>query len=194
MVANAALFYNDYRDMQLSINATPQNFVRNAGEARITGVEFELAARLTRGLELNFAAGYLDGKYTQLDPQLTTLLPRLTADKALVKAPQWMVSTGLQYEWFIAAGSFKVRGDYIYRDEVQHDVFNDPRLSQPHFDIANAYASFMTMDERWEVSLFGLNLTDSRYRISGNSSIGMGLAESTFSAPREFGAAVRLRF
>jgi iron complex outermembrane receptor protein len=194
MIANAAFFYNEYRDMQLSINATPQNFVRNAGEARITGAELEVAARLTRGLDFNFAASYLEGSYTQLDSQLTTLQPPLTADKALVKAPQWTASAGLQYQWIIPVGSFKLRGDYIYRDQVQHDVFNDPRLSQPAFDIANAYASFMTMDERWELSLFATNLTDTRYRVSGNSSVGMGLAESTFSAPREVGATMRLRF
>lgn len=194
MVANAALFYNDYRDMQLSINATPQNFVRNAGAARISGAELELAARLTRGLDLNLATGYLDGSYTRLDPQLTTLRPPLTVDKELVKAPHWTVSAGLQYQWTMAAGSFTVRGDYIYRDEVQHDVFNDARLTQPAFDIANAYASFLTPDERWELSVFATNVTAERYRISGNSSVGMGLAESTFSAPREIGATVRMRF
>lgn len=194
MIANAALFYNEYRDMQLSINATPQNFVRNAGEARITGAEVEVAARLTRGLDLNLAVGYLEGSYTRLDPQLATLQPPLTVDKLLVKAPQWTTSAGLQYLWLMPVGSFKVRGDYIYRDAIEHDVFNDPRLRQPAFDVVNAYASFQTLDERWEVSLFATNLTDTRYRISGNSSVGMGLAESTFSAPREYGATLRLRF
>lgn len=194
MIANAALFYNEYRDMQLSINATPQNFVRNAGAARITGLELEVAARLTHGLDLNLAAGYLNGSYTKLDPQLATLQPPLTLDKELVKAPRWTVSAGLQYQWRIAAGSFTVRGDYIYRDRIYHDVFNDARLTQPAFDIANAYASFMTPDERWELALFATNLTSERYRLSGNSSVGMGLAESTFSAPREIGAALRMRF
>lgn len=194
MVANAAFFNNEYRDMQLSINATPQNFVRNAGAARITGFELEVAARLTRGLDLNLAAGYLDGSYTKLDAQLATLQPPLTADKELVKAPRWTGSAGLQYEWRVAAGSFTVRGDYIYRSRIYHDVFNDARLTQPPFDIVNAYASYMTPGERWEVSLFGTNLTSERYRISGNSSVGMGLAESTFAAPREIGAMLRMRF
>ena len=194
MIANAAFFNNEYRDMQLSINATPQNFVRNAGAARITGFELEVAARLTHGLDLNFAIGYLDGAYRRLDPQLATLQPPLTVDKELVKAPKWTGSAGLQYQWNAAVGSFTVRGDYIHRDRIYHDVFNDPRLTQPAFDVVNAYASFMTPGERWEVSLFGTNLTSERYRISGNSSVGMGLAESTFSAPREVGATLRMRF
>jgi iron complex outermembrane receptor protein len=73
-------------------------------------------------------------------------------------------------------------------------VFNDPRLVQPGFGIVNAYASFSTQDERWDFALFGTNLTDERYRLSGNSSIGFGLAESTFGAPREWGATLRYRF
>jgi iron complex outermembrane receptor protein len=194
MIANAAIFYNQYRDMQLSINATPQNFVRNAGAARITGAELEIAARMTRGLDLNLSAGYLDGTYTRLDPQFATLRPALTLDKQLVKAPEWTVSAGLQYELDTTVGAFILRGDYIYRDTVYQDVFNDPRLTQPAYGVANARASYMTVDQRWELSLSVTNLTNERYRISGNSSVGFGLAESTFSAPREVAGTIRAKF
>jgi iron complex outermembrane receptor protein len=82
----------------------------------------------------------------------------------------------------------------VYRDKIYQDVFNDPRLTQPAYSVANARASFMTADERWELSLAVTNLTNERYRISGNSSVGLGLAESTFSAPRELTGTVRARF
>jgi iron complex outermembrane receptor protein len=194
MIANTALFYNDYRDMQLSINATPQNFVRNAGAARIAGAEVEMAARLTAGLDLNVTLAYLDASYTKLDPQLAALQPPLTVEKHLVKAPQWTAAVGLQYRWDLGAGAFTVRGDYAHRDRIYHDVFNDPRLTQPAVDLVNAYAAFTTTDERWELSAFGSNLTSQRYRVSGNSSAGLGLAESTFAAPREIGMSLRMRF
>jgi iron complex outermembrane receptor protein len=194
MTANAALFYNEYRDMQLSINATPQNFVRNAGAARIRGGELEVAARLAPGLDLNLALGLLDTRYTRLDPQLATLRPPLTTDKQLIKAPATTLSSGLQYRWSLAAGTITLRGDYMYRSRVHQDVFNDPRLVQPAFDVVNAYAAFTTSNRRWELALSGTNLTDERYRLSGNSSVGFGLAETTFSAPREFSATLRLRF
>jgi iron complex outermembrane recepter protein len=195
VTANLAVFYNDYNDMQLTINATPQNFVRNAGAAEIQGAELEVVSRLARGLDFNLSAGYLDAKYTELDPQLATLNPPLTLAMHLVKAPRWTLSSGLQYSF--AAGSLghiTLRGDWSYKSKVYEDVFNDPRLVQPAFDIVNAYASFATNDDRWEVALFGTNLTDERYRLSGNSSLGFGLAESTFAAPREWGATLRYRF
>jgi iron complex outermembrane recepter protein len=195
VTANLAVFYNDYKDMQLTINATPQNFVRNAGAAEIKGTELEIVSRLARGLDFNLSAGYLDAKYTELDPQLATLNPPLTLAKHLVKAPEWTLSSGLQYSFQAgSAGQITLRGDWSYKSKVYEDVFNDARLIQPAVDIVNAYASFATADSRWEIALFGTNLTDERYRVSGNSSAAFGLAESTFAAPREWGATLKYRF
>ena len=194
VTANLAAFFNDYTDMQLTINATPQNFVRNAGEAEIKGAELEIVARLARGFDVNVAAGYLDAEYTELDPQLATLNPPLTADKKLVKAPDWTLSAGMQYRFDVGAGEIVLRGDWSYKSKVFHDVFNDARLAQEAFDLFNAYAAFITSNRHWEIAVFGTNLSDERYRLSGNSSVGFGLAESTFSPPREWGATLRYRF
>lgn len=194
VTANLATFFNDYTDMQLTINATPQNFVRNAGEAEIKGAELEIAARIARGFDLNVSAGYLDAKYTRLDSQLAALNPPLTLDKELVKAPEWTLSGGLQYRFLMGPGEITVRGDWSYKSRVYHDVFNDRRLAQDPFHLFNAYASFHTTDQRWEVAVFGANLSDERYRVSGNSSVAFGLAESTFAAPREWGATLRYKF
>jgi iron complex outermembrane recepter protein len=194
VTANLAAFFNDYTDMQLTINATPQNFVRNAGEAEIKGAELEIVARLARGFDVNVAAGYLDAQYTELDPQLATLNPPLTADKKLVKAPDWTLSAGMQYRFDVGAGEIVLRGDWSYKSKVYHDVFNDARLAQEAFDLFNAYAAFITSNRHWEIAVFGTNLSDERYRLSGNSSVGFGLAESTFSPPREWGATLRYRF
>ena len=102
------------------------------------------------------------------------------------------MSSGLQYGFAVGSGTLTLRGDWSYKSEVFHDVFNDPRLAQSAFDIVNAYASFVTGNDRWEIALFGTNLTDERYRVSGNSSAGFGLAESTFSPPRRVGSDVAL--
>jgi iron complex outermembrane recepter protein len=194
MTANLAVFFNDYTDMQLTINATPQNFVRNAGEAEIKGAELEVVTRLAQGFDVNLAVGYLDAQYTELDPQLATLNPPLTEDKELVKAPEWTLSAGMQYRFDVGLGEITLRGDWSYKSKVFHDVFNDVRLAQDAFDLFNAYAAFTTRSRHWEIAVFGTNLSDERYRVSGNSSAGFGLAESTFSPPREWGATLRYRF
>lgn len=193
MTANAALFYNDYRDMQLTINATPQNYVRNAGAARIRGAELEVVARVAGDLDLNVATGFLDAQYTRMDPELGELRPALTLDKHLIKAPDWTTNVGLEYRLVRKFGSFVLRGDYIYRSKIYHDVFNDPRLTQHAFSLYNAYLGFAPLGRRWDVAVFGTNLGNTRYRISGNSSASLGLAESSFSPPRELGVTLRVR-
>jgi iron complex outermembrane receptor protein len=194
VIANAAVFYNQYEDMQLTINATPQNFVRNAGEALIKGAELEVIARLAPGLDFNVSTGYLDAAYTELDAQLFTLNPPMSRANKLVKAPKWTFSSGLQYRYVLDPGTITLRGDWSRKSKVYHDVFNDERLAQQAFNLYNAYVSFLTADDHWEVAVFGTNLSDKRYRISGNSSLGFGLAESTFAPPREWGATVKYRF
>lgn len=193
ITANAALFYNDYRDMQLAINATPQNYVRNAGAARIRGAELEVVARVAADLDLNIATGFLDAQYTRLDPELEALRPALTRDKHLIKAPDWTVNVGMEYRLVRKFGSFVLRGDYIYRGKIYHDVFNDPRLTQRGSSLYNAYIGFAPPGQRWDVAVFGTNLGNTRYRISGNSSASLGLAESSFSPPRELGVTLRVR-
>jgi iron complex outermembrane recepter protein len=140
------------------------------------------------------AVGYLDAQYTELDPQLATLNPPLTEDKELVKAPEWTLSAGMQYRFDVSVGEVVLRGDWSYKSKVFHDVFNDVRLTQDAFDLFNAYVAFTTRSRHWEIAVFGTNLSDERYRVSGNSSGGFGLAESTFSPPREWGATLRYRF
>jgi len=195
VTANLAVFYNEYQDMQLTINATPQNFVRNAGEAEMSGAELEIVSRVAKGFDVNASVGYLDAKYTELDPQLATLNPPLTVNKELVKAPEWTGSVGAQYGLAVGStGDILLRADWSYKSKVFHDVFNDARLAQDGFDLVNAYAAFSTAEKSWEFAVFGTNLTDERYKVSGNSSVGFGLAEATYSAPREWGATVKYRF
>lgn len=194
LTANLAVFQNDYEDMQLSINATPDNFVRNAGKAEIQGAELEVVTRLMRGLDINLSAGYLNAKYTQLDAQLTTLNPSVTLSKQLVKAPKWTGSAGIQYGVDVGdAGAIVARADYSYKTKVYHDVFNDERLSQDAFGLINAYLSY-ALNDALEFGVFGTNLADKRYKISGNSSLGFGLAEATYSAPREYGVKAVYKF
>jgi iron complex outermembrane receptor protein len=62
---NAALFYNDIQDMQISrFTGTPGlSVIRNAGKAKTSGLEFEASYRPVDALRLQLGYGYLHGKY-----------------------------------------------------------------------------------------------------------------------------------
>jgi len=194
LIFNANVFYNDYQDIQLTVNATPQNFVANAAAGRIVGAEAELTARVSAGFDVNASAGYLDTRYTELRPcrefdAAGALCLPITLDTTFVKAPQWTLSCGAQYTLQLPTlGSLVLRGDWSYKSLTYHDVGNDAAIAQPGYGVANAGILFAGAAGHLELSAFVRNLGDKRYRISGNASSAQlgGLAESTFAAPREW--------
>ena len=61
---NAALFYIDYRDLQVSTFVSPGVIdASNAGHATSKGLEVEGAASLSRGLQLAGMLSWLDATY-----------------------------------------------------------------------------------------------------------------------------------
>jgi outer membrane receptor protein involved in Fe transport len=63
---NAAIYQENWKDIQLSfLGANGLTEIRNAGDARIRGFEFDLFARPTRGLSLSAGGSYNDAKITK---------------------------------------------------------------------------------------------------------------------------------
>jgi iron complex outermembrane receptor protein len=198
VIWNSAVFYSDYKDIQLTVNQTPLNFVFNAAQGEMKGAESELTARLAAGLDLNLSAGYLSAHYTEIDPAKcpTVAACPITTASSFVKAPKWTASGGVQYSFNTGSGSrITLRGDWAYKSMTFQDVANDPAIAQPGYSLFNARGVWQTADELWEIALFGTNLSDKRYAISGNAaSAAFGtLAERTFAPPREWGATVSYR-
>ena len=66
LIFNAAVYQLDWDNIQLSfLGANGLTEIRNAGNARIRGVEFDLSARPTRGLTLSLGAAFNDAEITE---------------------------------------------------------------------------------------------------------------------------------
>jgi iron complex outermembrane receptor protein len=195
---NATAFYYDYRDIQLTVLLTPQNFVGNAARAALYGGELELVARPVSPLRINATLGYLENRYRSIGEGLGPgqVLP-ITEDSRLPKAPRWTLTAGGEYLLSLPArfGTLAFRVDYSYRTRAFNDVANTPEIAQGAFGLLSANVSWRSEDERWELIAFGTNLTDERYRVSGNaSSPAFGIAELSYARPREWGLTVAHRF
>ena len=195
LMLNLAAFYNDYSDIQLtSVRAVEGLIVvvtENAGEARIQGMEIELAAQPFEPLVVRAGAGYLDAEYTELSPGAT-----VTLDSKLVKVPEW--TANLAAEFSVPLGSdwaLTVGGDLSYRDDYFNDPNNTPLLKQDAYTLLGAYMRFASSDGRWELTAFGTNLSDERYMTNGLQSYGsFGTADGTFGPPREWGLTLKAQF
>ncbi len=95
---NAALFYTDYSAIQLNYQVGGSPTIANVGDGTIKGGELEIVAQPTKALTLNFAVGYTDAYYTDLDPAVavtsgaSALQAGAVVGSTLPKTPKWKVN------------------------------------------------------------------------------------------------------
>jgi len=167
--AMAAGFYNDYRDIQLTVQTVdPMTMgnvrsTQNAGSSKIIGFWLELGARPVPGLALNLGAGYVDAKFDELTMPAIAL--GFKVDDRLPQIPDWTLNAGVQYGFDVAVGELTLRGDVTYKGD-QFLTAVDPVSFQEGYALYGARISFVPAGfEALELSLQGLNLSDQIYYI-----------------------------
>ncbi|MBV1877000.1 MAG: TonB-dependent receptor [Pseudomonadales bacterium] len=173
---NAAVFLQDIQDLARSArsavffdgNLTPVADLINVGDARISGVEVDLTARLTDNLVITAAIGYLDGDITDakfnLDNSSTDGVKDILGDEAdeslaLVRLSEWTANLGVSYDLQLGgSGYLTMRADYAYRAEAAGR--DDNFVILPKNNIANAGITYVPNDANWTLSLYGKNLND----------------------------------
>ena len=92
-------------------------------------------------------------------------------------------------------GTFRFRADVNFRTQTANDAVNTPELVQPALALLRASLSYTLADGRLSFALFGSNLTNERYIISGIADeAGFGGAELNAGRPREWGLTVSAKF
>jgi iron complex outermembrane receptor protein len=196
LTTNLAAFHSIYNDIQLTVNQTPTNFVANAAKGKIDGFEFETVLRPVRWFTFNAALGYLDSRYTAVGQGLgpTQVLP-ITLASHFVKAPKWTVSAGTEVSHeFANGGKMAFRTDISMYSKIYHDVANSPLATDDGYTLVNARLSYTLPGQAIQLSVFGTNLTNALYLVSGNVSGAFGLAEASYGRPREWGVSASYRF
>lgn len=201
VVANAAVFYNDYQDLQVTsfgadpVSGTFVSLFTNAAKARTEGAELELAVRASAGLTLNASLGYLDAKYEEFET-LVGGVGTDVSDRGMVNAPEWSGSLGVTYEHPISASLVgAVHIDGAYRGKTYTEITASEVLAQDDYVMTNAFASLKTDDERWELRGGVQNLTDEKVRVQGfNLSEFPGYQLAFYSARRTWGLHLVYRY
>ncbi|MCC6829175.1 MAG: TonB-dependent receptor [Novosphingobium sp.] len=185
---NAAVFLNNYNNLQITVNDPTLGFapiIQNAARARIKGVELELQARPTDALRIEAGLGYLDAKYTKVD--IRALNAGVSTDSHLQNAPKWTLSAGASYEFALGdAGKLTPRVDWSYRSRVYNDAVNTPGLVQDGYHLVNASIGYADGSDRWKVNLGVKNLTKEIYLGSGYADSFGGILEGVYGRPREW--------
>ena len=164
--------------------------VRNAGNLRHQGFEFDSVARPLPGLSLFASVAYLDSEFTKYpdaaglpgcQPVGGVIAPICVANglgrtqdlkgKAATFAPKWSGRIGLDAYGDIGSSglSWGFNTNLSFTSKVFGGLVNDanPQTIIDGYALLGARATLNGRDDRWSVSVFGSNLTNKQYE-AGN--------------------------
>jgi iron complex outermembrane recepter protein len=190
---NAAAFHTDYEDMQIGVFQDGAPLTQNAAGARIRGFELEAEALPRAGLKVALGVGYLDSGYTRIDPNVVT---EVTVNSRLVNTPRWSINSGVSYVIAISSRwSLMPRIDWSWRSTNAQDARNTPEVIQDPRHLLNAGLTLEGLDGKWSAQLFGTNILDERYLISGAGTPDFqGVTVGTYGRPAEWGLKVMRKY
>lgn len=195
---NAAVFLNDYTDIQLNYTNCPTSIVpvpclqpRNAGDAEVLGWEAELEWLATDALRFDASFGILDFDFTRIDPN-TAAQP----DFVPPYTPELTWSAGVQYEFDLGrAGVLTPRLDATYRDAVFSEALNAPTNRIEDYTLVDSRLTWRDRDGAWEAALEVTNLTDEYYFLTlFDISNTAGYTNGQPGRPRTWAVTVTRRF
>jgi iron complex outermembrane receptor protein len=198
LLANLAFFYNDYRDIQLTVQTrdaeTGANLrtTQNAGRAHIKGVEADLTAKPLPGLALNAGVGYVDAKFASLTAD--ALMVGFKVGDRLPQIPDWSLNAGAQYALDTALGELSLRADVSWKGSQFLTPF-DPSSLQKSYAVYSARVSFVPAGlEALELALYGINLSDTVYYVYRATLAPTGQEVGLAGPPRLIFATARYTF
>ena len=163
---NLSAFHYDYRDLQvlafISVGVTD---ISNAATAKIDGIELEATALPIPNLRIQGNISYLNARYDHYPAASGPGGIVVNASgKRLNAAPEFSGNVVAQYDIPLPRGdSFSLRGEYFHQTRQFFTALNDPVQSQAAYGLVNASLTYSFPGERFQVSVFGRNLTDAQY-------------------------------
>lgn len=125
---NAAAFFNDYKNIILTLSACPGSPClqpNNVGKAEVKGFEIETLLTPVHGLSIDGALSYLDFKYKELGAGTA-----VTLDMVTPYTPKWKWSFGVQYDFEdVFGGTLSARIDGSYQSHVYTEALNYDAVS-----------------------------------------------------------------
>lgn len=204
---NGAIFYNDYKDLQINLQqlnaagtASANNFV-NVG-ARAYGLELEAVWQPIRNLQFNASYGYLNTKITEgccfydpADPsaKLPSAKPSggtaVTNNVQLVfqdlkgsplyQSPKNKLAFNTNYTFDFDPGSLTLSGTYTWTDKTIYQPFKDPAFEVPSYGTADFRAIWKEARNQYSVIAFVKNAFDEQ----GFTSTGSTNPTAVFANP-----------
>jgi len=208
---NGAVFHNSYENKQTRSKFIDPIFseldlLLNVPESNIQGAELEITSRLLEGLTVSASATYLDSEIRDYDGVVGSrtlpngLLEAVTTSYrgvSLPHAPRWSYSLRADYEHGMGNGLVGFAGVGVDGQSDSIGVLTAISEEKDLFKIdsyalVSANLGVRTEDGRWQVMLWGKNITDKTYWT--HAMTGYDTAIRYYGRPAEYGISMAYRF
>ncbi|MEQ1540731.1 MAG: TonB-dependent receptor [Novosphingobium sp.] len=212
--ANVTLYRMDIAGFQDRAFDGVSFVVRNAGNLRQQGAEVDLTMAPARNFSVTGSLAYLDSKFTSFLG--ASNLPGLTGTQDLTGKPNTFSPEfvgNFAVDWSGDIGSsgmgWALNGNLAFTSDQYVGTVNDanPQSLADGYVLLGARFTVHGADDRWSLSVFGRNLTNTHYRpLSVYQPLGaaLGLNNTVFagstanriqaSEPRSYGVTATVRF
>jgi iron complex outermembrane receptor protein len=187
---NTSLFYSLYSNVQANENEGFDNVTINAGKGTVKGAEVEGQWIITRAFSMNYGLGFLKTGYSDYPADSGIL-----AGSPFPYAPKETVDVGAQYDTPLpGGGAVTLRLDEGWTSWVVTGS-DSSGVYIPSYGLLGARLVYHPPNtKKWDVQLYGSNLLDKYYRLTGYAIPALGLNTGTVGLPRMFGLTVNGRF
>jgi iron complex outermembrane receptor protein len=191
---NTSVFYNDYQDIILTLNACPGPPCaqpNNIGEAEVKGIEVETEIHPSDRFLIDSAVSFLDFDYTETGTG-TGIVPGMITPYT----PEWKASIGMQYTFpFVGGSELTARLDGSYTSQVYGNAINEWSNRIPSYTVGNARLTWRAEDEKWMAALEVTNITDEIYYTSVfDQQHSSGTTSFGIAAPRMYALTIKHNF
>jgi iron complex outermembrane receptor protein len=206
VMLNASVYYNDYKDQQVTVfaagSAGAVTLLENAGESEIKGGEIEVVAIPYDNTTVSLAYSYTDAEYTEytlLDVDdadsdgSTTDYIDVADERAYALTPESTVNASVTYTWpgfelfGLESSGLTARLNYYWQDEMYFASTDYDLTAAGAYGLLNAslkMADVECEDGVLDLVLWGKNLTDEKYEEHGiDFGAAVGHAGNIYGAP-----------
>jgi iron complex outermembrane receptor protein len=176
----AAVFYNDYKNLQVDTRARPAypqltTAVVNAKSARTWGVEGSATLRVSDPLTLGVTAGYLNAKYKNFKLTGSAVLEDFDqSGLVMTHSPKWQMSFNADFDQPLN-DDFRLVSNVLVSHTTSQVLQRSPAAGvipdalAPGYWLVNARIGLKTTDDRYGIALVADNLFDEQYFTFGQS-------------------------
>ncbi|MCC7265986.1 MAG: TonB-dependent receptor, partial [Caulobacteraceae bacterium] len=196
--ANLSAFYYDYEDKQLSVYFADPIYtalarLQNVPKGEAYGLDGEVTWRVSPELTLIASGTALHTEVKDYVGINSAGQPEDFDGAAFLYSPKYSGAITALYSRDLNADlGLQAALNARWQDDSHADLEGDPRFVIKDYALVNASIGIHSLDDRWELSLWGRNLTDEYYwtAVSSNANVVVRFP----GQPRTYGASLTLRY